>query len=748
MIPTNSSGSTNGCDNISSNCVIWQGPDISCIDLCNGDSISEVVFKLATKVCDLLESGVDVNPNLEGLDLTCLNIRGVTPTELVPVLQAMINQICLNANSGAGGNEKSSSLPIMTLPACMQYDDKSGNPVTQLPLDEFATLIANQVCDNLASINTINSTLSSLNTRIDVLEACVLPCSGGVVEAQIVPSCVSNVGTLTNVSVVVLALETAFCSLRNAVGFPSAINSAISQSVITGSSLTRTSSSVSYGSKTGWNNSASTLAESVQNAWIVIDDLYTAIGNIQTNCCPSGCDSVIFDYVAQVVTDAQGLVTGINFNFQGSTIPTGFADVTGFSKIIVTDINGVSLNQIFSVQVEQSTSGILFDTAGLNTANDLNVSVQFNVSNGTDTCETVLSSVLNGIVPCPSLQINPITEDGVTVSFGNNLGSTASYIVNVINASTGVVAATQTINNPGPTVSAIFTGLIPSTSYQVQVTVNFAGATNLCPLSTVTFNTLDGDAPCSNGMDVAFVIDYTSSMGTVIDTVKSGAAGLVNTIDTSSGSNNYRISLTTVDEYSASNVGGEPTYKDCADYIALPASQKSIQQGPTGAYQVYTAWEMFQNNNGSTFQTQIAKLNKGVDGTCVNLGAGNGVAEPMDIAIQNIVSSLAFTGSFRSSVAKYVIAITDQLPGGDEDVMNNQSWARIQNLITTCSVQGIKVFVCGAGVNKQWVDDLGQTIYPWRELATGTNGSYNSDPNPTTISSEIVSGCGGGTPLT
>ena len=244
MIPTNSSGTTNGCDNISSNCVIWQGPDISCIDLCNGDSISEVVFKLATEVCDLLASGVDVNPDLKGLDISCLNVRGATPTELVPVLQAMVNQICLNIDDD-GTSKGLTSLPIMTLPACMQYDDKSGNPVTQLPLDQFATLIANQVCNNLASINTINSTLSSLNTRIDVLEACVLPCSGGVVEAQIVPSCVSNVGTLTNVSVVVLALETAFCSLRNAVGFPAAINSAISQSVITGSSLTRTSSSVS-----------------------------------------------------------------------------------------------------------------------------------------------------------------------------------------------------------------------------------------------------------------------------------------------------------------------------------------------------------------------------------------------------------------------------------------------------------------------------------------------------------------------
>ena len=152
MIPTNSSGTTNGCDNISSNCVIWQGPDIACIDLCAGDTISEVTAKIAQKVCDIITDGVAANPDLTGLDLTCLNIKGVTPTELVPVLQAMVNQICANTG-GTRGNE-GSSLPNMTLPACMQYNDPSGNPVTELPLDQFATLIANQVCTNLASINT------------------------------------------------------------------------------------------------------------------------------------------------------------------------------------------------------------------------------------------------------------------------------------------------------------------------------------------------------------------------------------------------------------------------------------------------------------------------------------------------------------------------------------------------------------------------------------------------------------------
>jgi len=340
MISTSSSATTNGCDNISSNCVIWQGPDIACIDLCNGDTISEVTKKIGDKVCQIITDGVTANPNLTGLDLSCLNIQGTTPTTLVPVLQAMVTQICLNASSSGGGGG-TTPLPMMVLPACLQYNDASGNPVTELRLDAFATLIANQVCTNLASINTINTTLTSFNTRIDVLEACVLPCSGGVVEAQIIPTCVSNVGNLTNVSVVVLALETAFCSLQTAVGLPSAINLAINQSVITGTSNSLTNSSVSYGSISGWNNSASTLAQSVQNAWVVIDDLYSAVAAIQTNCCPGGCDAIVYNYTTSNSFASNGLINGVLFNFIGSSIPSTFSDASGYTLLTLTDVTGL-----------------------------------------------------------------------------------------------------------------------------------------------------------------------------------------------------------------------------------------------------------------------------------------------------------------------------------------------------------------------------------------------------------------------
>lgn len=44
------------CIPTSSDCIIWQGGDIECLDLCYGDSITQVLYKLALLVCDLSDS--------------------------------------------------------------------------------------------------------------------------------------------------------------------------------------------------------------------------------------------------------------------------------------------------------------------------------------------------------------------------------------------------------------------------------------------------------------------------------------------------------------------------------------------------------------------------------------------------------------------------------------------------------------------------------------------------------------------
>ena len=57
------------CTPTSSNCVIWQGPNIPCIKLCTGDTISDVVYKLATELCTVLDT-----LNITAYDLTCFNL--------------------------------------------------------------------------------------------------------------------------------------------------------------------------------------------------------------------------------------------------------------------------------------------------------------------------------------------------------------------------------------------------------------------------------------------------------------------------------------------------------------------------------------------------------------------------------------------------------------------------------------------------------------------------------------------------
>jgi hypothetical protein len=65
MISTNSNcnDKKKGCITTSSECVVWQGPNISCINLCTGDTISTVVATLAEELCALIDS-VNVTGNI------------------------------------------------------------------------------------------------------------------------------------------------------------------------------------------------------------------------------------------------------------------------------------------------------------------------------------------------------------------------------------------------------------------------------------------------------------------------------------------------------------------------------------------------------------------------------------------------------------------------------------------------------------------------------------------------------------
>lgn len=744
MIPTSSSGATNGCDNISSNCVIWQGPDIPCIDLCTGDTISEVSAKIGNKVCQIITDGVSANPSLTGLEIGCL-VPGVPPTELVPVLNTMILQICQNSQS-LPDPVPGADLPMMSLPPCLQYNDPSGNPVTELRLDDFAEHVANQVCTNLAAIEVINTTLTSLNDRIVILENCVLPCTGAVAEAQIIPTCILP-SALTDVSVVVLAIEAAFCSLQDATGTPAQINLAIGQSSITGVSNSLTSSSVSYGSIPGWNQSPINLAQSVQNAWVVIDDLYSALADVQSNCCAtSGCDSVVFAFTSTAVLSAQGLIANVNLNFTSSSIPATFSDVTGFSKVKITDVNGSSVVSTFSVASEQSNAnGVLIGVSTLDTSSDLTVNINFRVFDGIDTCSATQTQTVAGVVPCLTPTVASVTGTEVNVVIGNNLGSAITLKIEIVDAITGIVAATRIVNSPTTNVDETLTGLTAGTTYNIRLTITTNGVDKVCP--DVQFTTVrESKDNCNGGIDIVFALDYSPSMLNTIQTLQNTFSSVVTNIMTQpSVGNKYRIGISTVDE--SVGIQNSPPYGACTSYIQLANIAKRSSTTQNGNTIFFTSWEDFSDDNGGTAIAQLGKLANGASGQvggCVQMGEGGANSpDPTDQLLGQILLG-QLNGAFRgSAIQKVIVLMTDALPSGDDDFFDATDVAYLNQLAQSALSAGVLIYVVGAGVNGTYTPPGGGTVqYPWRDLATATNGQWSVNADSSTIVGMINVACG------
>ena len=306
-------------------------------------------------------------------------------------------------------------------------------------------------------------------------------------------------------------------------GLPAAINLAIGQTTITSSTLSLSGNKAAYGAIGGWNSTVTSLAQSVQNSWIVMDDLYAAVANIQTNCCPSGCEGITYGFTTTEIFASSGLISSINFNFQNSSIPNDFNDASGFSVIKVTDVAGVVAQSTVSVStLQNSVGGIDLSVATLNTAQALTAQVQYGFTNGVDTCDSIQSSTIKGVVPCPStITVSGVTATAATVSFSQLLGSTAVYKIDILGAG-NVIEATYTQNNPTGTVSHNFTGLTPNTPYNARVTTTFGGANEICAL--VPFGTAASSVACTTGMDVAFVLDYTSANSVTVTALQNGCS--------------------------------------------------------------------------------------------------------------------------------------------------------------------------------------------------------------------------------
>ena len=297
------------CNPISSNCVIWQGPDIPCIKLCKGDTVSDVVFKLATELCEILDT-LDV----QNYDISCFNINACAPQNFQQLIQLIIDKICELQDVTPSPVPGDGGCPdcLVTVASCFEDTFPSGNA----QLIDYAQEIASRICSITLQVTALQTAVSILDGKVAVLESYFpLPTPA---EVEIIPAVCLGIGSAdTPVSIVVSALQALFCSLLNVTGDDIELYNAIISQCVTDADP-RKDGGGPMSSIPGWNTSpVTTIAQSITNLWLSVCDLR----------------ALVLPTVA--VTDTQtinlSITAGPSYSISGAVVDTGWVDLNGFN---------------------------------------------------------------------------------------------------------------------------------------------------------------------------------------------------------------------------------------------------------------------------------------------------------------------------------------------------------------------------------------------------------------------------------
>jgi len=400
MLPIKSNTAEQGCSPVSSNCVVWQGPAIPCLNLCNGDTVSDVVYKMATDLCS-----ISAAYDLTDLNLSCLvNFCSATnpaPTQktLSAVLDFIVRKVCcLSTTVSAITPGTSYTEPTIALPSCLQYQNPQGQTVTQLIHNQYTLTLANKICQLNTTVNQHTSQISNHENRITVLEN-----APDVTLPQVTPNCILP-AVPTAMNLVLDELEAQYCNLRNVLGPNNSLTAATAQQCANLAAQNALSQAGTLGSLTGWNASPVNLAQSFQNLWITVCDMRAAINDLKNCCSQVDCTQFILSYAAS--SNALRQEVYLDFN-PGTIIPAGFANCSQLGSL-VTISDGVNSKEyrvdLVTLASSNSTFTAIVAGAGvsgvaLNTSLSYTVTVNGCIVKDGKTCEKAVVRTVS--VPCP-----------------------------------------------------------------------------------------------------------------------------------------------------------------------------------------------------------------------------------------------------------------------------------------------------------------------------------------------------------
>jgi len=420
MTPVRSNSNKENCSPISSNCIIWQGPDLPCISLCKGDSISDVSYKIAVELCNLKDSFDFTSVDITNL-LTVCSVTIEPQKTLNNILNLLTDKIVCVWSFVEGINTDPAAEPNINLPSCISpYYDASGTPYKILPQSQYSYYLGTKHCELASTVAAQAGTLMSYGDRITALED-----AGTPTIPQVTPDCITAPGVIpgipVDVDILLGALEADYCGLISALGDATAVTSAKASQNNSLPNLNtlpalvdNTQSMGSLYTGKGWKLTPANLSETLTNLWLTVTDLRGAVTFIQNTCCNVSCEDIKVDFdvaYAQSVDVATGFTTitlKLFFGVDTVSIPSTFYDCNQElgTKITISDQSGGSLYRYIKLRVPGTQDGILdnptYLTEGyditltgtvLSTTDNLTLSGNVCLTDGTATCVKCVSRV-------------------------------------------------------------------------------------------------------------------------------------------------------------------------------------------------------------------------------------------------------------------------------------------------------------------------------------------------------------------
>jgi len=497
MLPTNSNkAKSQGCSPVSSNCVVWQGPDLGCIGICKGDTISDVVDKMATELCSLIDM-FDLNE----YDFACLSIPvSDTPRNIQELLQIITYRICAleGIPTDGTGITPTGDCPdgcIVPIATCFQYINPQGDTVITMPLTDYVNAIGNRICGIIDDV-------TILQNEVDVLQQQMLDTQGLVVDLennkasklsldyQVNTNTSPSAGT-QYITQALRFVENSLISTQDALGSQTEQY----QNILKAGLISQEAKLFGIGnmaSITGWTLASTKTAESLGNLWLAVEDLRNAVSYIQANCCSTGCSDIYLNFRASINISATTILTIFTDGSTGFT--PDWRECTGSTSITVRDTAGNSSTFSTSlVNLISNPLGFQVDITSTSIDPTLDLTITANtcfINTATDTtCEKEYIFEIFAQADCPS---TILTVYSTSVGFQFTSTSGYSYIINVYYAGGVSPVASQIIATPGIVVLSSITGLLSTTNYELEIVVVNSAAEET-PCLRQAFTTLSDD---------------------------------------------------------------------------------------------------------------------------------------------------------------------------------------------------------------------------------------------------------------